>query len=158
MNRPLRILVLHGPNLNMLGLREPEQYGTQTLQDINTAIIGFVSNLSYDVSVDCLQTNHEGSLVERIQQTHPHFGKGIDGIVFNPGAYTHTSIAIRDAILAAGTPVVEVHLSNVYAREEFRHRSMIADVAVGKIVGFGLNSYLLGIEALIRYIVNKNSQ
>lgn len=157
MNRRLRILVLHGPNLNMLGLREPEQYGTLTLQEINAAITQFVGNLTYNVDVDCVQSNHEGVLVEHIQQSHPHFGKEIDGIVFNPGAYTHTSIAIRDAVLASGTPVVEVHLSNVYAREEFRHTSLIADIAVGKIVGFGLDSYLLGIEALIRYIVNKNS-
>ena len=150
----MNILMINGPNLNLLGIREKEIYGEITLQELEKKLVLLAK--SHDYILNCMQTNAEHEIINAIHDAK--LRNNISSIIINPGAYTHTSIAIRDAILASGTPVVEVHLSNVYAREEFRHRSMIADVAVGKIVGFGLDSYLLGIEALIRYIVNKNSQ
>ena len=139
---PKRILVLNGPNLNMLGIREPKTYGTQTLQDIEAMCKAEGKRLG--LAVDCRQTNREGEICEWIQQA---YGK-IDGIVLNPGAYSHTSVAIRDAISAAGVPTIEVHLSNIHAREEFRHFSYVSAVAVGVICGLGAAGYRLALEAL----------
>src|ERR1041384_7063564 len=135
------VLLLHGPNLNMLGKREPAVYGRQTLDDIIAAAKGLSAELGVEIA--SYQSNVEGDLVTRIQQAANQF----DAIVFNPGAYTHTSIALRDAVLAAGLPVVEVHLSNIHKREAFRHRSYLADVVEGQITGFGAESYLLGFGA-----------
>lgn len=147
----LSILVLHGPNLNLLGTREPDTYGVQTLNDINRLLEAEAQKLA--VRLSCLQSNHEGVLVDAI---HGAMGQQ-QGILINPGAYTHTSVALRDAIAAVNLPVVEVHLSNVYKREAFRHHSYIAPVAVGQISGFGADSYLLGLQGLIRYLRKNNS-
>jgi len=140
---PMRILVLHGPNLNMLGSREPGHYGTATLADINNSLIELADELGIEIS--SYQSNHEGELVDRIQQAA---SDGIHGIVINPAAYTHTSIALRDALLAAAIPFVEVHLSNIHRREAFRHRSMLVDAATGVVAGFGASSYLLALRGL----------
>jgi len=142
----MKILVIHGPNLNLLGEREPEKYGRRTLEDIDTAIKKLASEIG--ATVECFQSNCEGELVSKIQEVKQHF----DGILINPAAYTHTSVAIRDAILAVTKPCVEVHLSNLYTREEFRHHSYIAPVCVGQISGFGLDSYLLGLKALVNHL------
>ncbi|MEI6206217.1 MAG: type II 3-dehydroquinate dehydratase [Desulfuromonadales bacterium] len=141
----MRFLVLHGPNLNLLGKREPQVYGTVTLAEINHSLEQLAGELG--CFVDFFQTNSEGSLVSAIQEA-----SGCDGILINPAAYTHTSIAIRDALSAVGIPCVEVHLSNIYRRESFRHTSLTAPVAIGQISGFGRDSYLLGLRALFNYI------
>ncbi len=138
------ILVIHGPNLNMLGKREPEVYGKDTLEDINTDLIEKGQGLG--VRVEAFQSNHEGAIVDKIQQGMNDF----QGLIINPGAYTHTSVAIRDALLLLSIPVVEVHLSNIYKREPFRHHSMIAGVATGQISGLGSHGYLLALEFLAR--------
>ena len=138
----MKILVLHGPNLNLLGTREPEIYGSMTLGDINTQLLEL--GKGFDAELKCSQSNHEGVLIDALQDA----GTWADGVLFNPGGYTHTSIALRDAIAALKIPVIEVHLSNVYAREEFRHHSMISAVCKGKIVGFGWRSYTLALRAL----------
>lgn len=145
----LSVLVLHGPNLNLLGKREPGVYGLASLDDINHLVEVEAQRLQ--VKVSALQSNHEGVLVDAI---HAAYGQH-QGILINPGAYTHTSVAIRDAIAGVAIPTVEVHLSNVYRREEFRHHSYIAPVAIGQISGFGIESYRLGLLALVNWISNE---
>ncbi|NER02379.1 MAG: type II 3-dehydroquinate dehydratase [Okeania sp. SIO3C4] len=140
------ILVLHGPNLNLLGLREPGIYGSETLDNINRLLEQEAEVLGVKISV--LQSNHEGVLVDAIHSASEQH----QGIVINAGAYTHTSIAIRDAISGVNVPTVEVHLSNIYRREQFRHHSFIAPVAVGQISGFGSESYILGLKAIVNYL------
>ena len=142
----MKLLILHGPNLNLLGTREPEVYGSMTLADIDGKLKELGRELG--VEVKSLQSNHEGALIDALHDARTW----ANGVVFNPGGYTHTSIALRDAISAIQIPVVEVHLSNVYAREEFRHVSMISAVCKGKITGFGWRSYLLGLRALVDHL------
>ncbi len=144
-----QILVLHGPNLNLLGTREPDHYGAATLADINQQLIELGKDLSLDISH--YQSNHEGGLVDRIQQAG---AEHIDAIIINPAAYTHTSIALRDAMLASSIPFVEVHLSNIHKREAFRHKSMLADAAIGVIAGFGATSYLLALRGINTHLRN----
>lgn len=144
---PLTIWVLHGPNLNLLGSREPEHYGSQSLDAIDAAITHVAASLG--ATVACSQSNHEGTLVDWVHEAQE---AEVDGIVINPAALTHNSIALRDAITGVAIPTVEVHLSNIYAREPFRHKSMISDVAIGVISGFGAASYTLGLRALIDYL------
>ena len=137
-----QILVVHGPNLNMLGKREPDHYGSRTLDDINTDLVERAAQLGLTIST--FQSNQEGEIVGAIQDA---VGK-VQGLIINPAAYTHTSIAIRDAILALDVPTVEVHLSNVHKRESFRHHSYVADIATGQITGLGASGYLFALEAL----------
>jgi 3-dehydroquinate dehydratase II len=146
MAKQKRVLVLNGPNLNLLGKRQPEIYGRLTLEEINQQVRALASELS--VEVEIRQSNHEGELVTWIQEAPKKF----HAIVINPAAYTHTSLAMKDAILAAGIPTVEIHLSNIYKREDFRHHSHIAGAAVGQIAGFGVQSYLLGLRAAVAQI------
>ena len=146
MARKKKILVLNGPNLNLLGKRQPEIYGKLTLEQIDQKVRALAQELT--VELEIRQSNHEGELVSWIQEAPKQFG----AIVINPAAYTHTSIAMRDAITAAGIPTIEIHLSNIHKREPFRHHSYIAEVAVGQIAGFGVNSYLLGIRAAAELI------
>lgn len=140
----MKFLLLNGPNLNMLGTREPEKYGNKTLTDIEDELTENAKK--YNVELVCRQSNHEGKLVDEIQQANGTF----DGIILNAGGYTHTSVAIRDAIASVNTPVVEIHLTNIHARESFRHNSLIAPVCIGQICGFGANSYELGLIALLK--------
>jgi 3-dehydroquinate dehydratase II len=142
----LSVLVLHGPNLNLLGLREPGIYGVATLSEIDIRLVELGQSLK--IEVKSFQSNHEGMLVDEIQSARDRH----QGILINAAAYTHTSIAIRDAIAAVQIPTVEVHLSNIYKREEFRHHSYLASIAVGQISGFGANSYYLGLQALVTYL------
>ena len=144
MARPVKkkVLVIHGPNLNMLGLREPETYGGHTLADIDAAVRDCAG---HGIAVESFQSNSESAIVEKIQTL---VDGDVHGVIINPAAFTHTSIAIRDALLLLSIPIVEVHLSNIYRREPFRHTSMVADVAVGQIAGFGKAGYLLAVQAM----------
>ena len=145
----MRILVLHGPNLNLLGSREPGLYGSHSLAEINAELSQRA--LLLGVELTCYQSNHEGALVDRIQQASGE----ADGILINAGAYTHTSIALRDALLAVALPYVELHLSNVHAREQFRHNSYLADKAIGVICGFGASSYFLALDGMVAHLSAK---
>ncbi|MCZ6639893.1 MAG: type II 3-dehydroquinate dehydratase [Candidatus Dadabacteria bacterium] len=142
----MKILIIHGPNLNMLGKREPDIYGATTLEEINAALTNKAKGLGAEVTF--FQSNSEGEIVSNIQDAMSKF----EGVVINPGAYTHTSVAIRDAILSSGLPVVEVHISNVHKREDFRQKSFVSGVALGVISGFGVNSYMLGLSGLVDYL------
>jgi 3-dehydroquinate dehydratase II len=141
-----RILVLNGPNLNLLGTREVDVYGSATLDDVLDAIR--TAAAERDVEIHDVQSNAEGALIDALHEART----GADGVIFNPGAYTHYSIALRDAIASIEVPVVETHLSNVHAREEFRHTSVVTGVCVGVIAGFGVDSYLLALDALLRHL------
>lgn len=139
----MKVLILHGPNLNLLGTREPEVYGALTLETLNENLISEGQKMGLEVT--CQQSNHEGALIDALHSAN----EWADGVVFNPAGYTHTSVALRDAIASIKISVVEVHISNVYAREEFRHKSLVSAVCAGKISGFGWRSYLLGLMALL---------
>jgi 3-dehydroquinate dehydratase-2 len=146
-----RVLVINGPNLNMLGTRQPEIYGTQTLGDIEADMRKLAGELADDIELVFVQSNHEGDLIDAIQQQ----GKDAIGIIINAGAYTHTSIAIRDALVATGTPAIEIHLSNIHARDEFRHHSYIAPIAIGQIAGFGPAGYNMALRYLALRLSDK---
>lgn len=139
----MKVLILHGPNLNLTGTREPEIYGSITFDEINDRLVEQGRKL--EVELVCQQSNHEGVLIDALHEA----SQWADGVVFNPGGYSHTSVALRDAVAAIDIPVVEVHMSNVYAREDFRHQSFLSSVCKGKIVGFGWKSYLFGLIAII---------
>ncbi len=143
----VRILVLHGPNLNLLGQREPDVYGRQTLSDINETLKTLAAELC--CSVDAVQSNHEGELIDRL---HAAKSDGFSGVVINPGGLTHTSVALRDAIASIELPVIEAHLSNIHAREAFRHHSYISGVVLGQVAGFGAMSYQLALRGLIAHL------
>ncbi len=142
----MKILVINGVNMNMLGLREPEKYGTMTLKDLEKELYAFSFELGVDI--ETFQSNLEGEIVEKIHSAKDN----VDGIVINAGAYTHTSIAIRDALTSVNIPAVEVHMTNIYKREEFRHHSYLAPVCTGQISGFGADSYKLGLKAVVNYL------
>lgn len=142
----MKLLVINGPNLNMLGVREPEKYGTETFSDLEKEIHAYSFELG--LNIETFQSNSEGEIIDKIQQAIGSF----EGILINAGGYTHTSVAIRDAISSVNLPCVEVHMTNIYSREEFRHKSLIAPVCVGQISGFGQNSYKLGLKALSDYL------
>jgi 3-dehydroquinate dehydratase-2 len=146
-----RILVLHGPNLNLLGRRQPEIYGVVTLEEINDRLKKLAAE--HHVELEIIQSNHEGVLVDAVQNSRGRF----DALVINPGAYTHTSVAIRDAIAAIDLPTIEVHLSNLSRREGYRHHSYITEVAVGQIMGFGADSYTLGLQAAILHLAPESA-
>ena len=141
-----KILVMHGPNLNMLGKREPAIYGPETLDDINNQLVEKGKSLGLDV--DTYQSNHEGDIITRIQSAMGN----CSGLIINPAAYTHTSVGIRDAVLLLDIPVIEIHLSNIYKREPFRHKSMLADVVTAQLAGFGSLGYLLALDAMVKMI------
>ena len=139
----MRVLVVHGPNLNLLGTREPEVYGSTTLAEIDERLASAASDGGHEIVA--FQSNHEGELIDKLQEARD----GFDGVLLNPGGFTHTSVALRDAVQALDVPVIECHLSNIYAREEFRQRSMVSGACAGVVSGFGVASYLLGLQALI---------
>jgi 3-dehydroquinate dehydratase-2 len=140
----MKFLVLNGINLNMFGKRDPKQYGTTTLAEIDAQLIALGTELGAEV--ECFQTNFEGEMAERIHRAH---GEGVDGVLINAGAWTHYSYGIRDALAILKCPIIEVHMSNIHAREAFRHHSVIAEIARGQIAGFGVDSYLLGLRAAV---------
>ena len=140
----MKILMLHGINHNMFGKRDPKQYGTTTLAQIDEQLLALGAELG--VEVECFQTNFEGEMAERIHRAH---GEGVDGVLINAGAWTHYSYGIRDALAILACPIIEVHMSNIHAREAFRHHSVIAEIARGQIAGFGVDSYLLGLRAAV---------
>ncbi len=146
MRKTRKILVIHGPNLNMLGKREPEVYGSATLEEINLHLEK--TGEKTGVVVETFQSNYEGAIIEKIHDIPDNF----HGLIINPAAYTHTSIAIRDAILLLDIPVIEIHISNIYKREPFRHKSMIADIATAQISGFGMHGYIMALKAIIKMI------
>jgi 3-dehydroquinate dehydratase-2 len=146
MSEPQRVLVIHGPNLNLLGSREPDIYGTTTLEEINGDLSSAAKE--WGAEVEFFQSNYEGALVDRIQESQ----SWADGILINPGALTHTSVTLRDALAATGLPIVEVHLSNIFAREEFRRTSFVSPIALGVISGFGPMGYGLGLNALLEHL------
>lgn len=146
----MKILVINGVNLNMLGVREPDKYGSKTLKDLEKELYAYSFELGIDL--ETYQSNIEGEIVNKIHYAQNDF----DGIVINAGAYTHTSIAIRDAIAAVNVPTVEVHITNIYKRESFRHHSYLSDVCIGQICGFGLNSYKLGLKAIVDFLSTDN--
>lgn len=145
----MKILVLHGPNLNLLGVREPEVYGRMTLDQVNQELKRLAGELR--VELEIVQSNHEGVLIDRIHGAY----REVQGILINPAAFTHTSVALRDALAAVALPVIEVHLSNIYARESFRQQSLIAPVASGVICGLGPDGYYWGLRALVKLIQSK---
>ena len=146
MSTAIRVLVIHGPNLNLLGSREPEIYGTTTLAEIDAALVAAATDRGAEVAA--FQSNHEGALVDHLQQEAPQ----ADGILINPGGLTHTSVALRDALVGTDRPVVEVHCSNIFSREEFRHHSYVSGIAVGVVCGFGARSYTMGLDALLSHL------
>ena len=146
----MKILIINGVNMNMLGLRETEKYGTMTLKDLEKDLYAYSFELGIDM--ETFQSNHEGEIAEKIQSAY----NNADGIVINPGAYTHTSVAIRDAVAAVAIPTVEVHMTNIHAREDFRHNSMIAPVCLAQISGFGAESYKLAIKGLVQFLSSRN--
>lgn len=148
----MKIIVINGVNMNMLGLRETEKYGTMTLKDLEKELYAFSFELGIDI--ETFQSNFEGEIVEKIHSSKDNF----DGIVINAGAYTHTSVAIRDAIASVDLPAVEVHMTNIYKREEFRHHSYLAHVCIGQISGFGANSYKLGLKAVVDYLKTNDNE
>lgn len=148
----MKILIINGVNMNMLGIREPEKYGTTTLKDLEKDLYAYSFELGIDI--ETYQSNHEGEIVEKIQSAYENF----DGIVINPAAYTHTSVAIRDAISAVNIPTVEIHMTNIQAREDFRQKSLIAPVCVAQICGFGTESYKLGLKGLVELLKNNKSE
>jgi len=146
-----KVLVIHGPNLQLLGTREPDVYGTFSLEDINGQLHAMAKDMG--LGLEILQSNHEGDIVDAIGKASGKF----DAIIINPAAYTHTSVALRDAITGTGVPTIEIHLSNIHTREEFRHHSMIAAVCRGQICGFGANSYILGLQAAVNIKVDQKT-
>lgn len=144
----MKLLVINGPNLNLLGTREPEKYGALTLADIETRLKNIANK--HNIELETFQSNHEGEIIDKIQSAQ----NLCDGIIINAGGYTHTSVAIRDAIAAIAVPTVEVHMTNIHAREEFRHTSLISDVSIAQVVGFGAKSYEYALTGLIEYLTN----
>ena len=146
----MNILIINGPNLNFLGKREPDIYGNHTLEDINEMLGKEAAALSKELKLEFHQSNSEGEIVSKIQDAFGNY----DGIIINPAAYTHTSVAIRDALLSTGIPTVEVHISNIFKREEFRHKSYVSGVSVGVVSGFGINSYVMGLRGIYESLKN----